>query len=80
MTATPNTCERYSFVHWTENGRVVSNSKNYTFTLNGNVTLIADFDEGDVQLHLPGARRGGALRLVTDNFRATSPKNFRAMT
>jgi mannan endo-1,4-beta-mannosidase len=33
----------HSFVHWTENGRVVSTSESYTFTLNGNVTLVADF-------------------------------------
>jgi hypothetical protein len=33
----------HGFVHWTENGRVVSTSESYTFTLNGNVTLVADF-------------------------------------
>jgi hypothetical protein len=32
-----------SFVHWTETGRVISTSESYTFTLNGNVTLVADF-------------------------------------
>jgi hypothetical protein len=41
VTATPNT--GHTFVHWTENGRVVSASESYTFTLNGNVTLVADF-------------------------------------
>ena len=41
VTATPNT--GHTFVHWAENGRVVSTSSRYTFTLNGNVTLIADF-------------------------------------
>jgi hypothetical protein len=40
VTATPNT--GHTFVHWTENGRVVSTSESYTFTLNGNVTLVAD--------------------------------------
>jgi hypothetical protein len=39
--ATPNT--GHTFVHWTENGRVVSAAASYTFTLNGNVTLVADF-------------------------------------
>jgi Divergent InlB B-repeat domain/Viral BACON domain len=39
--ATPNT--GHTFVHWAENGRVVSTSTSYTFTLNGNVTLVADF-------------------------------------
>jgi Divergent InlB B-repeat domain len=33
----------HGFVHWTESGRVVSTSESYTFTLNGNVTLVADF-------------------------------------
>jgi hypothetical protein len=41
VTAAPN--GGHSFVHWTENGRVVSTSESYTFTLNGNVTLVADF-------------------------------------
>ena len=41
VTATPNS--GYTFVHWTENGRVVSTSESYTFTLDGNVTLVADF-------------------------------------
>jgi hypothetical protein len=39
--ATPNTDR--TFVHWTETGRVVSTSESYTFTLDGNVTLVADF-------------------------------------
>jgi hypothetical protein len=33
----------HTFVHWTENGRVVSTSESYTFRVNANVTLIADF-------------------------------------
>jgi Divergent InlB B-repeat domain/Viral BACON domain len=42
VTATPNT--GHTFVHWTENGKVVSTSASYTFTLpSANVTLIADF-------------------------------------
>jgi hypothetical protein len=41
VTATPNS--GYTFVHWTEGGKVVSTSESYTFTLDGNVTLIADF-------------------------------------
>jgi hypothetical protein len=41
VTVTPN--RGYTFFHWTENGSVVSTSKSYAFTLNGNVTLVADF-------------------------------------
>jgi hypothetical protein len=41
VTATPNS--GFDFVHWTQNGRIVSTSPSYTFTVTGNVTLIADF-------------------------------------
>ena len=41
VTATPNSGP--TFVHWTENGRVVSTSESYTFTVSANVTLVADF-------------------------------------
>jgi Divergent InlB B-repeat domain len=41
VTATPN--RGYTFVHWTENGSVVSTSKSYTFTLDTNRNLVADF-------------------------------------
>jgi subtilase family serine protease len=41
VTATPDS--GHTFVHWTHNGRVVSTSESYTFTLTSNVTLIADF-------------------------------------
>jgi Divergent InlB B-repeat domain len=41
VTAAPNSA--HTFIHWTESGRVVSTSESYTFTLNGNVTLVADF-------------------------------------
>jgi Divergent InlB B-repeat domain len=41
VTATPKSGD--TFVHWTENGRVVSTSESYTFTVSGNVTLVGDF-------------------------------------
>jgi uncharacterized protein YegP (UPF0339 family) len=41
VTATPNS--GYTFVHWTDNGKVVSTSESYTFTLSANTTLVADF-------------------------------------
>jgi hypothetical protein len=40
-TATAN--KGYAFVNWTENGTVVSTSRSYTFILNANRTLIANF-------------------------------------
>ncbi|HXI84313.1 MAG TPA: putative Ig domain-containing protein, partial [Verrucomicrobiae bacterium] len=33
----------YSFVNWTKNGAAVSTSPSYSFQLNGNVTLVANF-------------------------------------
>ena len=33
----------YTFTNWTENGSVVSTQANYTFTVNGNRTLVANF-------------------------------------
>ena len=42
VTATANL--GYIFVNWTENGNVVSNDASYTFTVNGNRTLVANFE------------------------------------
>lgn len=33
----------YNFVNWTENGNAVSTQANYTFTVNGNRSLVANF-------------------------------------
>lgn len=41
VTATANT--NYTFANWTENGNVVSTSASYTFTVNGNRSLVANF-------------------------------------
>ena len=41
--ATPNT--GYTFTNWTENGNVVSTNANYTFTVTGNRTLVANFTQ-----------------------------------
>ena len=41
VTATANT--GFTFVNWTENGTVVSTNANYTFTLNYNRNLVANF-------------------------------------
>lgn len=46
MSATPNS--GYTFADWTENGTVVSLSANYTFTLNSNMNLIANFTANTV--------------------------------
>ncbi len=41
VTATANT--GYTFTNWTENGNVVSSNANYTFTVEGNRNLVANF-------------------------------------
>ena len=41
VTATAN--EGYTFINWTENGEQVSTNANYTFTVNSNRTLVANF-------------------------------------
>ena len=41
LVATANT--GYTFTNWTENGNVVSTSYNYSFTVNGNRNLVANF-------------------------------------
>lgn len=42
VSATSN--ENYTFTNWTENGEEVSSDTNYTFTVNGNRTLVAHFE------------------------------------
>ena len=42
LIATPN--PNYDFVNWTESGNVVSTSPTYSFTVNGNRTLVAHFE------------------------------------
>ena len=42
VSATAN--EGYDFVNWTENGNVVSTSSNYSFTVTGSRTLVANFE------------------------------------
>ncbi len=46
LTAIPNLY--YSFGYWTENGNVVSTNAQYTFTVTGNRTLVANFSESFV--------------------------------
>ena len=43
-TAIANANPGYSFVSWKENGNVVSTNSSYTFTVNGNRTLVACFE------------------------------------
>jgi uncharacterized repeat protein (TIGR02543 family) len=46
LIATPNA--GFAFVNWTEDGTVVSTNPNYTFTVTGNRTLVANFATGSL--------------------------------
>ena len=46
LVATPDA--GFAFVNWTENGNVVSTNPNYTFTVTGNRTLVANFATGSL--------------------------------
>jgi hypothetical protein len=48
VTATPNTS--YTFTNWTQNGNIVSHAASYTFKLNGNTTLVANFTNNPVTI------------------------------
>jgi hypothetical protein len=43
LTATPNS--GYEFINWTESGSEVSTNASYTFTVTGDRTLVANFDD-----------------------------------
>ena len=80
LTATAN--EGYAFVNWTENGEVVSTNAIYTFPVNANRTLVANFTTGGggngtyngyayVDLGLPSG-----LLWATCNVGATTPEGY----
>ena len=71
LTATPN--EGYSFTNWTENDDVVSTDATYTFTVNTNRTLVANFDldRDYVDLGLPSGNLW-----ATCNVGANAPEEY----
>ena len=76
LTATAN--EGYTFQNWTENGEVVSTEAEYSFTVTGDRTLVANFVEiggGDdhtyVDLGLPSG-----LLWATCNVGANAPEEY----
>lgn len=54
--ATANT--GYSFVNWTENGNQVSTNANYTFTVNGNRNLVANFSQNTYTIQATAGANG----------------------
>ena len=67
----------YTFSNWTEGGTVVSTQANYTFTVNGNRTLVANFTYNSVGGHtyvdlgLPSG-----LLWATCNIGAETPEDY----
>ena len=60
VTATANT--GYSFSNWTENGTQVSTDANYTFTVNGNRNLMANFTAQNYTINvLANPSAGGSV-------------------
>ena len=74
LTATAN--EGYSFTNWTENGEVVSVDATYSFTVNGDRNLVANFvvsggEHAYVDLGLPSG-----LLWATCNVGAEAPEDY----
>ena len=76
LTATAN--DGYTFTNWTENGEVVSTNATYSFTVNADRTLVANFIQGGsggdhayVDLGLPSG-----LLWATCNVGADNPEDY----
>ncbi len=67
LTATANT--GYTFTNWTENGEVVSTNATYTFTVSGNRTLVANFNQngGGGSGNTPTGAINGKFSVSEDN-------------
>ena len=64
VTATANT--GYIFINWTENGNVVSTGAEYTFIVNSNRDLVANFVETYVDLGLPSGTLWASCNVGAD--------------
>ncbi len=79
VTATANT--GYTFSNWTENGNVVSSNANYTFTVNSNRTLVANFTENTYTITVSanpsngGTTTGGGTFTYGQNCTVTATAN-----
>ena len=75
VTATAN--NGFTFTNWTENGNVVSTNSNYTFTVNSDRTLVANFvaiGGGDTHAYVDLGLPSGML-WATCNVGASSPED-----
>ncbi|MEY2509454.1 MAG: hypothetical protein QOE26_217 [Verrucomicrobiota bacterium] len=76
VTATPNS--GYSFVNWTESGSTVGNSASYTFTLNGNRTLVANFASPNYTIATSSSPSAGGTTTGGGTFSAGSSRTVTA--
>ena len=71
----------YTFTNWTENGNVVSSNARYTFTVNGNRTLVANFTQQNYNISisadptLGGTVTGGGAFHYGDNCTVSATAN-----
>ncbi len=79
VSASPNA--GYTFSNWTENGNVVSTQANYTFTVNGNRTLVANFTQQNYTISVSanpsngGSVTGGGAYHYGDNCTVVATAN-----
>jgi hypothetical protein len=74
VTATANS--GYAFVSWTENGGVVSSSASYSFTLNANRTLVANFTPVVVNVSVAVQTNPAGRSFTVDGTTYTSAQTF----
>jgi kumamolisin len=81
VTVIANANSGYSFVNWTENGSVVSTSASYSFTANGNRTLVANFTAtaATYQITLAASPRKGGTVTGAGSFAAGSSRTVTAI-
>ena len=83
LTANPN--NGFRFINWTENGNIVSTNTSYTFNLNSNRNLIANFSQQHYSINLSSNPSNGGNVIGNGSFNygssvtvvATSANGFR---
>jgi len=76
VTATANS--GYTFVNWTENGSAVSSSASYTFTLNANRNLVANFTTVNYTIAVSASPTAGGTVSGGGTFAAGSSRTVTA--
>ncbi|PYS46284.1 MAG: hypothetical protein DMF68_19575, partial [Acidobacteria bacterium] len=74
VTATANS--GYTFANWTESGSVVSTSASYTFTLNSNRNLVANFTINPVNISVTVQTNPSGLSFIVDGVTFTAANTF----